>query len=119
MHRLLFAATIATVALTSTAATAWTRLLGEADFRAQIVGKQTWVDGRGGTIAHADGSVTGTWDGQAIRGRWQWSNGMYCRNLIIGTHETGTDCQQYFIRGNEARSLGNQGRGAEVIATIR
>lgn len=119
MKKALIPLALAALALTTTAADAWTRLQTEAEFRANVVDRQTWIDGSGGVIAHADGRVTGEWNGQAVRGRWVWDNGAYCRNLRIGSRETGTDCQHFFIRGNQLRILSERGRGREQIVTLR
>lgn len=109
---------LAMVMISATAATAWTRIQTEAEFRAQIVGRNTVVAGHGGTVQHADGTVTGTWNGTAVRGRWSWSDGMYCRNLNIGGRVTGTDCLQYFVDGNRVRAVRDYGRGSETISTL-
>ena len=119
MPRSPFALALIALTLSATAADAWTRIRTEAEFRAQVVGRQTWIDGRGGTLSHPDGRVTGEWDGQRITGRWVWDNGAYCRNLRLGQTETGTDCQHYFIRGNQVRALSERGRGRETIAAFR
>lgn len=119
MQKALFPLALAALALTTTAADAWTRIQTEAEFRAQLVGRETWVEGSGGVTPQADGSVTGQWSGQTVRGRWVWDNGAYCRNLRIGSRETGTDCQHLFIRGNQLRNVSDRGRGREIIATLR
>ncbi len=119
MTRFILPAALAALTLSATAADARTRIRTESEFRAQIVGRAAWIDGRGGTTAHPDGRVTGEWDGQRIVGAWVWNDGAYCRNLRIGSTETGTDCQHYFIRGNQVRSLSERGRGRETIATLR
>jgi hypothetical protein len=118
MFKRITLASLALVLMGTTAASAWTRIRTEAEFRAQIVGRNTVIEGRGGTVQHADGTVTGTWDGQAVRGRWSWSDGMYCRNLNIGGRVTGTDCLEYFIDGNRVRAVRDYGRGAEIFSTI-
>ena len=119
MQKVLIPLAVATLALTTTAADAWTRIQTEAQFRAQMVGRESWVEGSGGVTPHPDGSVTGRWNGQPVRGRWVWDNGAYCRNLIIGSNEIGTNCQHLFIRGNQVRNVSDRGRGRETIAILR
>jgi len=119
MQNVLIPLALAALAFTTTAADAWTRIQTEAEFRAQIVGRETWVEGSGGVTAQADGTVTGRWNDQRVRGNWIWDNGAYCRNLIIGSQETGTNCQHLFVRGNQVRNVSDRGTGREIISTLR
>ena len=111
-------ATLAVFTLSSTAADAWTRIQTEADFRDKVVGRTQTAEGLGHITSAADGTVTGQWQGNAVRGRWQWHDGYWCRNLIIGTHETGTNCLRLDIRGNQLRGRQDRGRGTETITTM-
>lgn len=106
--------------LTVSTADAWTRITTEAQYRSQIADRlQVDTEGRGSVIFRGDGSVTGEWQGQRMRGRWQWHQGFVCRNLIIGTHETGTNCLLTEIRGNQVRGTQDQGRGNVTITTLQ
>ncbi len=118
MFRLLVVVT-AVLTLSATAADAWSRVTSEADFRARLVDRLQVAEGRGHVTWHSDGRVIGDWDGQAMRGRWQWHQGFVCRNLIIGTTETGTNCLLVETRGNQVRATQNQGRGTATVTTLR
>lgn len=119
MFRLVIAI-VGALALSTTAADAWTRITTEAQYRAQIADReQVDNEGRGRVIFHSDGRVTGEWQGQPIRGAWQWHQGFLCRNLLIGSHETGTNCLLSEIRGDQVRGTQDQGRGNVTVTTLR
>jgi hypothetical protein len=118
MKALLRAGTLVSAVLLATGAQAWTQIRTEAEFRAQIVGRAQVVEGRGQITSTADGAVTGQWQNQPLRGRWQWHEGAWCRNLIVGNTETGTNCLRVEIRGNQVRTTQDRGRGAATISTL-
>lgn len=119
MFRLVIATTCA-VAFGTTTADAWTRITTEAQYRAQVVDReQVDNEGRGRVIFHSDGRVTGEWQGNSIRGAWQWHQGFLCRNLIIGNRETGTNCLLSEINGNQLRGTQDQGRGTVTVTTLQ
>ncbi|MCC5988659.1 MAG: hypothetical protein JJT95_13330 [Pararhodobacter sp.] len=119
MFRLVIA-TVGALAFGSTAADAWTRITTEDQYRAQVADReQVDNEGRGRVTFHSDGRVTGEWQGQPIRGAWQWHQGFLCRNLIIGSHETGTNCLLSEIRGDQVRGTQDQGRGNVTVTTLR
>lgn len=119
MFRLFFA-TVGVLLLGVTSADAWTRIATEAEYRAQVADRpQVDTEGRGQVIFHGDGTVTGEWAGQTVRGAWQWHQGFLCRNLFIGDRETGTNCLLSEIRGNQLRGTQDQGRGNVTVTTLQ
>ena len=118
MRCLVLAALPAALFLADPAA-AWTRITTEAEFLQQIAGRTQVIEGRGHIRSTADGNVTGEWNGNALRGRWQWHESYWCRNLIIGQNEIGTNCLTVEIRGNQVRARQDRGRGTETISTLR
>ncbi|MCC6000125.1 MAG: hypothetical protein JJU19_04575 [Pararhodobacter sp.] len=115
----LFVAFATVLLLGATTADAWSRVATEADFLARIADRQQVLEGTGHVTWHSDGRVTGDWRGQTVRGRWQWHQGFVCRNLMIGTHETGTNCLMLELRGDQLRATQDQGRGQATITTMR
>lgn len=118
MHRFFLTAFAAGLLLADPAA-AWTRITTEAEFQQQIVGRTQVIEGQGHITSTADGNVSGEWGGNALRGRWQWHEGFWCRNLIIGQNETGTNCLTVEIQGNQVRARQDRGSGTETISTLR
>ena len=66
----------------------------------------------------ADGSVRGQWNGAPVVGSWVWNDGHYCRNLRIGSTETGTNCQRIESEGNRIRATNDRGQGRSTTARI-
>ncbi|MGY6632894.1 MAG: hypothetical protein ACXIU8_04035 [Alkalilacustris sp.] len=106
------------LAVSAFPAAAWERITTEEDFRAAIADRTiTTAEGNSFT-SHSDGRVTGTWGGQAMSGRWEWHQGFWCRNVRVGSTESGTDCQMVERRGNEVRNTRDQGRGAPGVGRL-
>lgn len=109
------------VALPTMASADYKRIRKAADFNAHVVGKKITFDGGWG-IVHADGKT----HGQVTRpkknkyyGAWTWSRGYYCRNLVIGGTETGTNCQLVEVDGNKLRLTRDKGKGRVTEATMK
>lgn len=100
-------------------ADAWQRISTEDQFRAQIVGRTQVIEDTGHITSHPDGRVVGEWQGNNLRGRWEWHDGYWCRNLIIGTRETGTNCLLVERQGDQLRATQDRGRGNQIISTLR
>ncbi|MCC5971631.1 MAG: hypothetical protein JJU15_16935 [Pararhodobacter sp.] len=119
MMKSVFAAS-ALVVLASGPALAWERVTTEQQFRDRVVDRQIVTDEGNTYTSHADGRVTGTWQGHRMVGGWQWHQGFWCRNVRVGQgQETGTDCQVIELQGNQLRSTREQGRGTSGVGTIQ
>lgn len=106
------------LALSAGAAQAWERVSTEAAFRALVVGHRQVVDGSGYIEVQGDGTVRGQWNGANVVGSWVWSDGYYCRNLRIGSTETGTNCQRIDTEGSQIRATNDRGQGRSTTARI-
>lgn len=118
MKPLVFCAVLTGAALVAASASAWERIQTEQSFRDQVVGHRLVVDGHGHAVINADGSVSGRWDNQRVRGNWVWHDGYYCRNLLIGGNETGTNCQKIEIQGTQYRATNDRGQGSATISQM-
>lgn len=97
----------------SASAQNWQRITTEQQFRDQIVDRQILTTEGNTFTSHADGRVTGQWQGAPMVGAWQWHQGFWCRNVRVGQHpETGTNCQVIEMHGSEVRMTRDQGQGA-------
>ena len=89
----------------------------EAQFQKQVVGAKisnngTWL------VLSNDGKLTGkTAKGDKMNGVWKWNQGFFCRNLLIGKKELGSDCQVVAIDGNEVQFTREQGKGDAIVFT--
>ena len=61
-----------------------------------------------------DGTIYGTGAGRPVTGSWQWSGEYFCRNLIWGEKDLGTDCQKIELRGQKLYFIANQGSGEQA-----
>lgn len=114
-------AAFAVISMTFSAlpAAAWERITTEAELLNQVAGR-TLVNSEGYSwVYQPDGQISGTWDGMTVVGRWEWHQGLFCRNVRVGGRETGTDCQVKEIRGNQLRYTRDQGRGDTEVLTIQ
>ena len=109
----------ASMALSALPAAAWERITTEAQLLDQVAGR-TLLNPEGYSwVYQPDGRITGTWDGMEVTARWEWHQGLFCRNVQIGGNETGTDCQVKEIRGDQLRYTRDQGRGDTLLLTIQ
>ncbi|MCB1398412.1 MAG: hypothetical protein H6898_14620 [Rhodobacter sp.] len=118
MRASIVVAAAAGIILITGSAQAWERLHTEAEYRARVVGHRTSVGDRGHVTVHPDGTVTGVWGGQPVVGAWTWDGGYYCRNLRIGSTETGTNCQRIEVQGNQIRSTNDRGNGSSMVGQL-
>ncbi len=118
--KILISTAIAVALLSTTAATAqsFKRVTKEADFQAIFVGKNLSFPG-GTAVIHANGKTDGKLDKKGkYHGVWAWQKRFYCRNLVIGGKETGTDCQKVEFNGTSARFIREKGKGRVTEITI-
>ncbi len=92
----------------------------EAEYIEKFVGK-TLVDPDGNTFrVTADGKLTGKLtNGDKVRGAWKWNRRFWCRNVIVGGRELGTDCQKIEVDGNQYRLTRKKGRGEVRVGTLQ
>lgn len=92
----------------------------EADFVKVLAGK-TLSDTNGGTyVIKADGTMSGKApNGDKIRGAWKWSGKFWCRNIVVGTRELGTDCQTWEVDGANYRVTRKKGKGQSTNGIIK
>lgn len=106
-------------AVPATATSASSQIIAsEAQFRSEIVGKTLSFEGNSFTFA-ADGTISGPWDGQGIRGTWNWDNGAVCREASIGPRVLDPDCQTFSVDGTTATVTRNRGAGRSFDYSIR
>ncbi|MFG5384144.1 hypothetical protein [Yoonia sp. R2-816] len=73
-------------------------------FRNLVVGRTYGsADGRVIFQVRADGTSTGTANGNPISSQWNWNDGKFCRTNFVNGVERGTDCLRAFLRGDELR----------------
>jgi len=100
-----------------TGAVATQAITTEAQFREVIVGKT--LNFNGNTFAYnRDGTLSGPWDGQSIRGNWTWEDGAVCRTASIGSRVLAPDCQLWVVEGSSATFTRDRGAGESNVYQI-
>ncbi|EAQ03371.1 hypothetical protein OB2597_02087 [Pseudooceanicola batsensis HTCC2597] len=79
------------------------------EFSQHVVGKT--VDGPGyQVVIKADGTAAGkTDDGHRLTLNWVWDKGRWCRRLIVGKTDQGTDCFRWAVDGSTFTLTGKNG----------
>lgn len=86
---------------TNASAADFTRITSERAFRSFVV-DHILIDEFGGRLElGANGSISGAIDNNSLRGGWTWRSGQFCRRLVIGSVDQGSECQTVFIRANQ------------------
>ena len=94
------------------------RVTDKAEFVHLFAGKTLSFEA-GAQVIRANGKVKGTLKrGGGFHGVWALQAGMYCRNLVFGGKETGTDCLTVEVDGANVRMVRNQGRGEATFGHI-
>ena len=57
------------------------------------------------------GEISGKAFGQPVTGRWQWSDGYFCRDLYVGETDLGPNCQAVAVNGRTLRFISDRGQG--------
>lgn len=65
------------------------------------------------------GTIQGTGAKWAVRGRWAWREGYFCRDLWWGGDSLGYDCQEVRSDGQRIRFTSDRGRGASAVFRLR
>lgn len=116
--KILLACAVLLSAATGAFALDFTRISSENAFRTFVVDR-VLVDEFGGRIELGqNGYLGGKIDSNTLRGGWAWRDGAFCRRLVIGRIDQGTDCQLVYIRANTLVFQGNRGHGSETAYTI-
>lgn len=105
--------------VSATPAMAWERISDEDALAERVVGRTLVNEAGSSWVVRANGRIEGNWDGQAMTGIWEWHSGLFCRNVVVGGQQSGTDCQVLEVRGDSLRVIRDQGRGETSVVTIR
>lgn len=113
-------AAVVSIALATPVAADFKPIKSEADFLA-IIGGKTLVDEHGGTyVVNGNGTMAGkTPKGVKLNGAWKWSGKFWCRNIVVGTKELGTNCQTWEVDGSAYRVTRDKGRGKTTVGQIK
>lgn len=65
-----------------------------------------------------DGAIVGRAFGTQVTGRWDWSDGYFCRDLFYGDEDLGFNCQLVQVRGQTLRFTSDQGQGMYADLTL-
>ena len=66
-----------------------------------------------------DGSIGGRAYGQNVRGKWQWQDGYFCRDLFWGEKNLGPNCQEVRVNGDVIRFTYDRGAGRYADLKMR
>lgn len=66
-----------------------------------------------------DGEIRGRAFGRPVTGRWQWSDGYFCRDLFYGERDLGANCQEVKVNGRTVRFTSDRGQGIFADLTLR
>ncbi len=97
-------------------AAAFERVTARADFLTLVQGRT--LTGSGVSLrVGADGSIAGRGFGLAVRGRWDWQDGFFCRTLDTALRDFPRNCQLVQRQGDVVRFTAD--RGAGDVADLR
>ncbi len=102
-------------AMTGTSALAgsgFKRITTENEFSQLVVGKKLHL-GKDSFTIRKNGSLKGNFGGNALKGKWAWRDGYWCRTLI--SHSKNTDCQVWEVEGDRFRATRERGKGRSFI----
>lgn len=114
MSAVLFVACAAVPATLSAQDFKWIKT--EAEFKSLVVGNKLWIEQNHVTV-RANGSLTGKFGGQRLRGVWEWRGDYWCRTLT--THATNTDCQKWETDGTVFRATRAKGKGRSFVYSLK
>lgn len=63
------------------------------------------------------GQIQGKAFGQPVTGKWDWSDGYFCRDLYLGEQDLGANCQAVAVNGETVRFISDRGEG--IYADLR
>ncbi|WP_372885044.1 hypothetical protein [Shimia sp.] len=87
------------------------KITNEDDYRAMVVGHKFYDEHGNWVRSNADGTMVGRFNKEKLRGAWNWQGRYFCRNIILGKNELGTDCQVVYTNGTQLQSKRNKGKG--------
>ena len=64
-----------------------------------------------------DGSIKGTWYGNALEGEWRWEPGYFCRSLSA-PRPAPEDCQEWSLGDGTVRLVRDRGAGDKTIYAL-
>lgn len=80
------------------------RITDEATFRTMIVGKKLTGQNVSGTVTvKKNGQLSGRFDGQRLKGAWNWQKGLFCRTVQLGKNDARSACQKIHASGDRVR----------------
>lgn len=65
------------------------------------------------------GAIKGSAFGKEVRGKWRWSNGLFCRDLAFGDRDLGPNCQLVERKGDTLRFTSDAGAGDSADLRLR
>lgn len=98
------------------AADGFTPITTEAEFDSLVVNKKMHL-GDNWFVIKKNGSLKGEFNGEKLKGAWQWRDGYWCRTLK--THSKNTDCQLWQVKGNEFQVTRNRGEGKSFTYIVQ
>ncbi|MCL5775649.1 hypothetical protein M1105_01390 [Limibaculum sp. FT325] len=66
-------------------------ITSEAEFAEKVVGRSIEYPS-GSLVANPDSTLTGTFGSASAKGRWEWRDGRFCRDLVIGSRDFPFEC---------------------------
>ena len=66
-----------------------------------------------------DGTISGTGAGIGVKGNWNWQGDYFCRSLLWGKRDLGSDCQKVELINQKLFFTADQGRGATAGFTFK
>lgn len=109
-------AAIFLIAPHSLAAETFERISTEAEFSQLVVGKKLTL-GKNWFVIRKNGSLKGDFNGEKLKGAWQWRDGYWCRTLK--SHSKNTDCQLWEVSGDEFRVTRAKGKGKSFTYIVK
>lgn len=94
----------------SAAANEFSQVTDESQFVSLVSGKQLTRFGIKLGVTQ-DGQILGKAFGKPVSGAWQWSGGLFCRDLYFGDRDLGPNCQVVKIDGSTIRFIADRGAG--------
>lgn len=94
------------------------RITTKADYLKLVVGNTYCNDG-GCWAAQKNGKMTGNFGGEKFRATWKWHKGFGCQAGKLGSRKLDTDCRVIEVSGDQIRITRGQGKGKQVVYTVK
>lgn len=92
----------------------WTRVSTESYFKQQVM-DQYFGDESGKSIAKSDGTIEGKFGDRVLSGTYEFDDGLFCRDTMLGELDLGADCIVLEVTDSQMRLNLKEGRGLSVI----